>query len=205
MMLSLDSISTASTESDLSFSMDIESPYAVKLRHRTGDLVFAREDDVSVGDSDSEHGPVPRSRRQSSWSHRSNLFYSLVFLLGLSLLTAMKSRSSLSPERARWNHFLINDVPIVRKALSDYEPEDQYSIVLKGNRLDLLLQSLDGFARCQSVKEIQLNYAGGNVPISLLSHDSNKVLPPGKALSTEALFLLSEGVLLSCNEMEKGR
>jgi hypothetical protein len=209
--LCFDSISTTSTDSDSSFSMfveaestDIETPFGAKLRHRTGELIFT-PGDASMGDSDSEHGPVPRRRRQASLLPTSRALYAFVFLLGLCLSTSMKSRYAHVPQKVVWKSFLDNEVPMIRKALSTYEAEDHYTIILKGRRLDLLQQSLDRFARCPNVKDIHLDYEGaGDVPIPLQAHDSMKVVPAGKDFSTEALFLLSEGVLLSCNEMEKG-
>jgi hypothetical protein len=228
-MYSLELSSTASTDTDSSLSIsedqvqqldtvDLESPFG-KLRHRTGEAQKQHhqeesgdEDAGPVDDSDSEHGLIPRRHRRKTNAAitKRYLFYALACLVGVSTLMSIQSSSyaaaSSRVNNEEWRHFQMHTLPMVRKGLKRYQPEQEYTVVLRGGRLDLLQQSLDNFARCSSVKEVQLDYLGsdGDIPITLLSHDSRKVVPASESLSTAAVFLLSEGIMVSCSDMEKG-
>ncbi|KAL3934641.1 MAG: hypothetical protein SGARI_003303, partial [Bacillariaceae sp.] len=209
--ISLELSSTASTDTDSSLSIgvdeergspqavdpvDLESPFG-KLRHRT--VHHHENDDVfAVDDSDSEHGLLPRRRRKANASFKQYLFYALATLVGLSTLRTLQSSFVTRKETAEWKHFKRHTMPMVKKAFKKYLPEDQYTIVLRGGRLDLLQQSLDSFSRCSSVKQVQVDYQGGNtLPVTLLKHESHKVVPKTETTPTSAVFLLSEGVIIS--------
>mmetsp|Transcript_17623 Transcript_17623/g.28504 ORF Transcript_17623/g.28504 Transcript_17623/m.28504 type:complete len:388 (-) Transcript_17623:677-1840(-) len=215
MNISLDLASTISTDTDSSLSAcadegqaritsDLESPFGT-LRHRTGDVVtHPQNEEKSIDDSDSEHGLVPRRRRKTNVYLKKYMFYALAMFVGLSSLLSMKSNVVSTSETAQWRDFRNYQVPIVRKAFKNYQPENQYTIILRGSRLDLLQQSLDIVSRCPSVNEVLVDYPNGELPIAMMSHDSRKVTPYSESLSTNAVFLLSEGVILSCTELEKG-
>jgi hypothetical protein len=212
--ISLDLVSTSSTDTDSSISIgeeevvstrsDIESTFG-KLRHRNCDFASHSQDVTLDDDSDSEHGLVPRSRRKAHAKFKNYVVYAFAALVGLSSLLSIKSNIVSNEDTAKWKHFNNYHVPIVRKAFTKYEPEDYYTIVLRGSRLDLLQQSLDSFSECRSVKEIQVDYRGGELPIALSAHDSRKVGPLSETTPTNALFLLREGIIMSCNEIEKGK
>jgi hypothetical protein len=70
----------------------------------------------------------------------------------------------------------------------------------------LLQQSLDTrHSRCASVNEIQVHFEGSErLPETLLAHTSGKVAP-SNTIATKGVFLLSDDVLLSCEELEKGK
>jgi hypothetical protein len=202
---------------------DLESPCG-KLRHRTGDShnnnnknvnthCHSNDDDIPLADdSDSEHGLVPRRRRINKATITSNtkrlFFYLLVMIVGVwSIMTIQSMNSHSRVDNDEWRHFQMQTLPMVRKALQRYEPEQEYTIVLRGKRLDLLQQSVDYISRCTSVKEVQIDYwEGGNeTPMTLLTLDSPKVVSASQTkLATSAVFLLSEGIQISCSDLQKG-
>jgi hypothetical protein len=218
-MISFELASTASTDTDSSLSVggeeeqhhatrlsDLEAPFGI-LRHRTAEVTTEHSrDDVSAIDSDSEHGLVPRRRRKSNANLKRYLFYALAVIGGVTSIVSIQSlRIVPADDSPEWTHFKAHTVPMVRKELKRYQPEDHYTILLRGQRLDLLQQSVDRFSRCSSVKEVQVDFSGeGEIPITLLSHESRKVYPVSPTVPTSAVFLLSEGVIISCREMEKG-
>jgi hypothetical protein len=79
------------------------------------------------------------------------------------------------------------------------------TVRLQGDRIDLLLQSLDRLARCPSVENVQIGWGDQNkqaVPELLLYHKSRKVTPVGPT-HTDAVLLLEESVQLSCEDLER--
>ena len=218
--VNLELASTASTDTDSSLSagvddsptpatatVDLESPFG-KLRHRTGEHAAAHpsvDDFAAVDDSDSEHGLLPRRRRKSNASFKQFMFYAMAAFVGVSTLYTIQTTFVSRRDNAEWRYFKRHTIPLIKKGFKKYQPENQYTIVLRGGRLDLLQQSLDSFARCPSVKQVQVDYQGGtDVPITLLAHESQKVVSKSEALPTSAVFLLAEGVKMSCPDMEKG-
>jgi hypothetical protein len=82
---------------------------------------------------------------------------------------------------------------------------DGVTVRLKGDRIDLLWQSLDRLARCPSVETVQIEWGHQNkqaVPEILLYHKSRKVTPVGTT-HTDAVLLLGESVKLSCEDLER--
>jgi hypothetical protein len=82
---------------------------------------------------------------------------------------------------------------------------DGVTIRLQGDRIDLVLQSLDRLARCPSVETVQIEWGYQNkqvVPEILLYHKSRKVTSVGTS-STDAVLLLGESAQLSCKDLER--
>jgi hypothetical protein len=83
---------------------------------------------------------------------------------------------------------------------------DGVTIRLRGDRIDLMWQSIDRLARCPLVETIQIEWGHQiieAVPEILLYHKSRKVTTPvGKTL-TDAVFLLGESVHISCEDVER--
>ena len=82
---------------------------------------------------------------------------------------------------------------------------DGITVRLKGNRIDLLFQSLDQYSRCPSVRDVQIEWGTNKalLPESILYHGSGKVVPVGKP-RTDAVFLLDAAIELTCKELERG-
>jgi len=133
--------------------------------------------------------------------------------------------SSVAQSRPQWN---LTSRRILQKAIRKIERErsssgqrrqqksddentstnTNFSILLRGSRPDLLLQSLDRHVRCRSVGQVQIDWTNkdgdGDIPRSLLEHRSGKVLEVDKTISADAVLLLDEGLGFSCNELERG-
>ena len=78
---------------------------------------------------------------------------------------------------------------------------------IRGSHVDLLTRSLEQHVGCPLVKNVQIDWLSPNfhIPESLLNHPSNSVqdLLSRPKVETEAIMLLDEGVLLSCDDLER--
>jgi len=128
------------------------------------------------------------------------------FIRGLAAST--RGTRKLSPEAQEWDRFVKRKAPKILQKLSNKSTNIQYTIKLKGHRLDLVLQSLDYHAQCPSVKSVQVEWNHPTkpniVPKSVLKHKSGKVTNTATP-RTSAVFLLDEDVLLTCEEIERGK
>jgi hypothetical protein len=158
------------------------------------------------------HGVIDsrkRPRRQKRKVSMTLIYFALAaatILLGYNSVVH-KSRVILKSQLLVWQRFLQEDAEIVRQKIANKAPGDELTIQLRGGRLDLIQHSLDAHSRCTVVKEIQVEWLpdsdGGNLPPSLLYHDGGKTSEIGK-LSTNAVLLLSEETVFSCDEIERG-
>lgn len=166
-------------------------------------------------------GESPMSYRnklksQTLWKKRSTvriLCFSVSILAYLfsttlnypSMITSIRG-ARLSKQSQEWNRFLRRKAPKIMKKMPSKSSNPQYTIRIKGRRLDLVLQSLDYHAQCPSVKNVQVEWtdpALKQLPKSVLKHKSGKVQAYGKS-KTPAVFLLDEDILLKCDEIERG-
>ena len=69
--------------------------------------------------------------------------------------------------------------------------------------MDLLKQSIDAHSRCSSVGEIQIDFRGGDdeFPLTLLRYGAGKATIVRES-STAGVFLLNEGMLFSCEDLD---
>jgi hypothetical protein len=211
---SLETSSTASTVTDSCFSKNSDTTFdddiagtPPSFRHR-GDHSPPSENPRRTnprGEIDSRKGP----RRQKRKVAMALLYFALAaatILLGYNSCD-YKSRVIFQSQRLTWQRFLQKDALVVRRKIANKPPGDELTIQLRGGRLDLIQQSLDAHSRCTVVKEIQIEWlpdsGSGNLPPSLMYHDGGKTTEIGK-LSTNAVFLLSEEIVFSCDEIERG-
>jgi hypothetical protein len=74
--------------------------------------------------------------------------------------------------RTNWRRFLQEDAPRMQEDIRKGSPGKDFTILLKGSRLDLIQQSLDTHSRCSLVREIQVDFDGSeNLLETLLSHN----------------------------------
>lgn len=99
----------------------------------------------------------------------------------------------------------------IRKALSKIERQknrpvksDKLTIVLKGDRVDLLQQSLDHHARCYSVGSVHIHWTGEDgFPEMLYEYPSQAVYDMKEKIKTDAVLLLEEGLQFTCRDIER--
>lgn len=139
------------------------------------------------------------------WLTLATVTFFLATTTDLRQLSATINDAKYSDESRQWRQFLRNKAPKIIQKISRKSASREYTISIKGQRLDLVLQSLDFHTQCPSVKSVQVEWADQNnpIPVSILHHKSGIVEAYGKP-STQAVFLLDEDVLLTCDEMERG-
>lgn len=102
-----------------------------------------------------------------------------------------------------WVQFMDNGAVFLKHKLAHTTQENQFTILLKGNRIDFIHQSIDAHSGCSAVKEIQLDFESKTVPERTLARDDK--VSVSHAVKTNAVLLLSQDVLLSCEELDKGK
>lgn len=113
--------------------------------------------------------------------------------------------STMNEETRQWRRFFRRRAPKILQKLPSKSSNLEYTIRIRGHRVDLVTQSLDFHSGCPSVKEVQVEWNGSqssNVPPSLMNHRSGKVKPVEKP-STPAVLLLDEDLILPCEEIER--
>lgn len=104
-----------------------------------------------------------------------------------------------------WKHFMQHEAPRVRRQIETSTIPASFSVRLAGGRSDLLERSVDVLTRCASVEEVQVEWQSSmRPPRKLFRHPSGKVAPLER-LTTNAVLLLKEDVIFTCNELERGK
>jgi hypothetical protein len=204
------SLTLKSSSSEETIAIEIEeeafgSPGRLRLRQRSFPA-SSRENEPSHDDHDD------KKRFHETTKHYSRRRHNLVNLLLASALVALfclfSSANTLDrAEKLRAKKWKLPSKQRARKLVHKIERRPLragFTVRLKGDRIDLLLQSVDRLARCPSVKDVQIEWDQQNreIPESLLYHKSRKVVPMGKT-NTDAVLLLEQSVQLSCEELER--
>ncbi|CAJ1895692.1 unnamed protein product [Cylindrotheca closterium] len=100
-----------------------------------------------------------------------------------------------------WMHFMNNEAGFLKHKIAHTTQEKQFTILLKGDRIDFIHQSIDAHSACSSVKEIQLDFGSSTIPDRTLARDDK--VTTSRIVHTNAVLLLSQDVLLSCEELDK--
>lgn len=127
------------------------------------------------------------------------------FLTSMVLVAQSRSQFNLTSRRLAQR--------AVRKIERKKTTHSTFTIVLKGSRIELLQQSLDHHARCNAVRGVRIDWQAQDddddddgLPESIVGHRSGKVLEPGveEKAKTDGILLLDEGIIFTCNELERG-
>ena len=112
---------------------------------------------------------------------------------------------TLTEEAREWRRFFRRRAPKVLQRISTKSPGHEYTIRIRGHRVDLMMQSLDFHSQCPSVKDVQIEWTddASQIPPSIATHKSGKVNALGKP-STQAILLLDEDLILPCHDIERG-
>lgn len=218
-----DSLSDNSTDDSTEEVSIYHSPFLLRKRL----LPLAPSPIQGDDDDDDNHDGLISYRGtmqpRTLWKKRSNmrvLCFSLSMLAYLfsttlnysSMTASLRGQDGtghpLNKQSKEWKSFHRQKAPKIMQKLSKKSASSQYTIRIKGHRLDLVLQSLDYHAQCPSVKKVQVEWtdpAMKRLPRSVLKHKSGKVEAFGeKSKASSAVFLLDEDVLLKCEEIERG-
>lgn len=103
----------------------------------------------------------------------------------------------------RWRNFMNTEAGFLKHKIAHTTLEKQFTILLKGDRIDFIHQSIDAHSACNSVKEIQLDFGSRTIPARTVDRDAK--VTTSRTVSTNAVLLLSQDVLLSCEELDKGK
>lgn len=209
---SIDSDSTCSTEIETSLSKEslpgqydeLESPES--LRHRGQDLSCSFED-REVSELAYKYANDSKNRREKCGEPRTssaNAFLGLAFLLSLLGVLVLRTPMARGREFSQWRRFLERDARTLVKEIKKTPVGSAFTIRLRGKRVDLLRQSIDVLSQCSSVDEIQVEFdRSSHFPSVLYRYGGGKTTAAGP-LSTVGAFLLEEGIVLSCEELDKG-
>lgn len=216
---SIETDSTTSTEVDTSFSKDslctvddyeTDSQNDLRLRvFRSND----DEDDLNheiwrLNDENNyelqKEQPIQRRKR------RLLPIPPHYVLLLFSVLVAFKSIIATldyqSTEYREWQRLQYETAPIILEEIKRQAPGKEFSILLKGSRLDFMQQALDNYSRCASVREIQMDMDGFEIPLdSLVLHHTAGKISPRRSFPTKGVLQLADDVVLSCDEIERGK
>ena len=148
------------------------------------------------------------------WFLLSIVSFTLTVTTDFQTISESLTDATYSEETRQWKRFFRRKAPRIVNKISSHKPQSrEFTIRLKGQRLDLMLQSLDFHAQCPFVHGVQIDWTGGdasnnnsnNIPQAIMHHKSGKVQTLSEKLATPAVFLLDEDVLLTCEEMERGK
>ena len=202
--LVLDNDSISSTEIDSSFSKDSLSSEEDKKIGTPRQRLF-RSDEINneIWHLDELDRSKKSKRTRMMKSHR--LYYAFASIIIFFSFTIVQPIAYRVKQNRNWRRLLQEESPKLQQDVLKGAPGSEFTIILQGRRLDLIQQSLDSHRKCPSVREIQVDFNGpGNIPPTLLFHKVREVVPI-EAISTKGVFLLSEDVMLSCEEIERGK
>lgn len=195
-------LSTSSSKDSLFSVKDCEIETLTGLRHRVFRSIDNEElsHNLWLGDDDDKAFRRRRSRY-------------LILILFYTMLTSsiacvawvvVKPALQEALQQKKMRRFLHNDAAKLKKTIQRESPDKDYTILLKGSRLDLIQQSLDAHSKCSSLREIQVELDGADsLPEALFSHHAVKAAHSDN-FSTNGIFLLSEDLVFSCEEIERG-
>jgi len=147
---------------------------------------------------------LPKQSGKSLYRLLPKRYYILLAMGLICALSAIRLCLTSSKDFDAWTQFLQEDAARITREIKMLPTPESFTIVLKGSRLDMIQQSLDAHSRCPSVEDVVIDFDGmEHIPESLLSHRTGKVGHILEGLSTQGLFLLEEGIVLSCDEIEK--
>ena len=177
---SLDTDSTVSTSTDLSFESPIrDTPTIIRNRRdRSIDpsYIFRIPNPSEDKQISSKHFQTSVTRRKTDLG-RALASIPVEFKFGLMALMIFGSlcylcmfHGCLDMDRMAWRKFLRSDARKLVRKIQSRGSGKEFIIRLQGSRLDLLQQSLHAHAWCPFVKEIQIDWSDKtkNLPSSLL-------------------------------------
>lgn len=151
------------------------------------------------------HKPSP-IRKWEKRRRRLVLALPLVFTILLAhFLLYHRTEIQPSDRHTQWKRFPKVDAPQVRSMIQMSAIPNKFTIRLSGSRSYLVERSVDVLTRCSSVEEVQVEWKSSmRPPRGLFRHASGKVARV-EPLVTNAVLLLDEDVIFTCDELERGK
>ena len=164
------------------------------------------EEELSYEHDDDKRYSLPRNGKSSVKSpHR--IFLGLLLLPGLWFITSTAFGGSAKwrmPSRRSTARLARK---IEQRAMTAKAKEAGMTLRLSGSRIDLLHQSLETHAYCDSISQVQIDWKvkDESFPAPLLAHGSQKVVAAGSStkLETDAVLLLEERIRLTCSDLDR--
>ena len=211
-----DSLNSSLTDTDEE-TCSLSPDNSLKTRHtrlsplpRAGELARNLHviEDMSF---DSEYSMTEEKLHEPSSQQKcENRRRRLVWMLPLAMVGLVCYRFYPPARRIRvdpqdWKHFLQYEAPQVRKLIETSPIPHAFTVKLTGSRSDLLERSVEVLTRCAPVEEVQVEWQSTmRPPRKLFRHASNKVVL-FERLSNNAVLLLDEDVIFTCDELERGK
>ena len=110
-----------------------------------------------------------------------------------------------SRTRQKWQQQL-KDAPTIHDMAQKVTRRRRYIVRLRATRVDLVERITEELLQCSSVKQLQVDWKPTTaVPPPLLLKDKVVAFGGDGMLTSDAILLLNEDVLLSCAELDRGK
>lgn len=148
----------------------------------------------------------PPTSEQKFRAIRRRLMWLLpVAITGLVYFLSLSKTRRVQVDHDDWKYFLQHEAPRIRQSIEASHLPTSFSVRLSGSRSDLLERSVDVLTRCSFVEEVQVEWKSSmRPPKKLFRHASGKVTHVERLL-TNAILVLDEDVLFTCDELERGK
>jgi len=188
----------------------VKRPVMSAMEFATAERYFADEREQHDKECVRFYWLDQKNRMLRCLRQRTIVTFLVLILIPLYIITSHVIHSSATPSptkrfqphrlEQRWKKHLDSKGPAVLKSIRaqqrTLQASTSYTIRLTGTRADLVRRSIDSHARCPHVGKIQVQ----GFPAS--PESSEKIEEWGK-VSTEGILLLTDDVLLSCDELDR--
>jgi Glycosyl transferase family 64 domain len=222
---SFDTDSTASTSNssadvDVSFERaslfgksydgDLESPSNINQR---GTPLFHVFDDAwNEGSTSKDHRRTCHNRNSKALKarrinvrqcQRIGLFATVTAIILIIITPGAVPTAQRMLKLHQWKTAFKTEAKGILKEIRGSQMGETFTVVLRGQQLDLLKRAVDAISHCSAVREIQIDYQrnGSAFPEYLHRYGGGKVAYKGH-ISTSAAFLADEALLYSCQDLQ---
>ena len=115
----------------------------------------------------------PAARRKRRFLPIPPHYVLLLFSISVAFKSIIATLDYQSSEHREWQRLQYETAPIILEEIKRQSPGKEFSILLKGSRLDFMQQALDNYSRCSSVREIQMDMDGFEIPLDSLLLQTN--------------------------------
>lgn len=147
----------------------------------------------------------PSSQKKYQNRRRRLVWVLLLAMVGLLCYRFFPQARRPRVDPQEWKHFLQFEAPQVRKLIETSSIPTSFTVRLSGSRSDLLERSVDVLTRCAPVDRVQVEWQSTMRPPRKLFRHSSGIVVHAERLVNNAVLLLDEDVIFTCDELERGK